>query len=59
MRKIAALIAALGLLVAAPAAVADPAFGPGAANGQGNNGPQESPNNCHPPGQVSDLPQCK
>jgi Spy/CpxP family protein refolding chaperone len=62
MRKRAAVtlvLVALGA-AAAPAALADPAFGPGAANGQGNNGPHENPGTkCHPPGQTSDLPECK
>jgi opacity protein-like surface antigen len=61
MRKIiatAALAASL-LLAGATAAAADPVFGPGAGNGQGNNAPAETPGTrCHPPGQSSDLPEC-
>lgn len=59
MRKLAATITALVLAAAPATAIADPSFGPGAGNGQGNNGPQEQGASCHPPGQTSDLPQCK
>jgi hypothetical protein len=45
------LAASLGLAAAAPA-FADPSFGPGASGSNGNQ-------SCHPPGQSSDLPQCK
>jgi hypothetical protein len=39
---------------------ADPSFGPGAGNGQGNNEPHENAGTkCHPPGQTSELPECK
>jgi hypothetical protein len=49
-------LAVLGAL--APAAFADPAFGPGnGGGGQGNSGPQDG--KCHPPGQTTDTPGCK
>lgn len=52
-------VAAIGAATV-PAAVADPSFGPGAGQGQGNNGPHENPGTkCHPPGQTSDRPECK
>jgi hypothetical protein len=58
-RFIMAITAAvLSLGVAAPAAYADPAFGPGnKGGGVGNSGPQEG--KCHPPGQTTDTPGCK
>ena len=62
MRKrfVAMLITALLTLgVMASPAAADPSFGPGAGNGQGNNAPQDQGAGCHPPGQTSDLPQCR
>ena len=61
MRRLltAVILAAMLIIGAATAAVSDPAFGPGAAQGQGNNAPHETPNQCHPPGQTNDLPQCK
>jgi hypothetical protein len=54
--------AALSLIVlgsGATVAAADPSFGPGAGNGQGNNAPQDQGAKCHPPGQVDDRPECK
>jgi hypothetical protein len=45
------LAAAIGAIGAAPA-LADPSFGPGNSGSNGNQ-------SCHPPGQTSDLPQCK
>jgi hypothetical protein len=58
MRKwIIAFTTAMVMMVAVPAS-ADPSFGPGDSEGLGNNGPHEMVNNCHPPGQTSDLPQC-
>ena len=62
MRKriIAVFVSALltlGLMMG-PAA-ADPSFGPGAGQGQGNNRPQDQGASCHPPGQTSHLPQCR
>ena len=58
-RAIVAITAAvLSLGVAAPAAYADPAFGPGNnGGGQGNSGPQGA--KCHPPGQTTTEPGCK
>ena len=55
----AAILTAGALSIPAAPAVADPSFGPGAGNGQGNNMPQDQGARCHPPGQTSDLPQCK
>jgi hypothetical protein len=49
-------LAVLGAL--APAAMADPAFGPGNnGGGAGNSGPQDG--KCHPPGQTTTTPGCK
>jgi hypothetical protein len=62
MRRIAALTvtALLLLLAGANAAAADPSFGPGGSNGDGNNAPHETPGTrCHPPGQTVDLSECK
>ena len=53
-----AILTAAFLLVVPSFALADPEFGPGAGNGQGNNAPQDTGARCHPPGQTSDLPQC-
>jgi hypothetical protein len=58
MRKwIIAFMTAMVMMVAVPAS-ADPSFGPGNSNGEGNNSPHEMEPNCHAPGQTSDLPQC-
>jgi Spy/CpxP family protein refolding chaperone len=44
----------------AGSAAADPSFGPGAGQGQGNNEPHENAGTkCHPPGQTADSPECK
>jgi len=58
-KRLLTLFAALAIVVmsALPAA-ADPSFGAGGSDGNGNNGPNETPNQCHAPGQTSDLPQC-
>lgn len=59
-RMVISAIAAGALLLASGSAVlADPSFGPGAGNGQGNNRPQDNGAACHPPGQTSGLVQCK
>jgi hypothetical protein len=53
MRHKLALAALVGALAAmAGGALADPSFGPGNSGSNGNQA-------CHPPGQTSDLPQCK
>lgn len=44
--------------LAAPA-LADPSFGPGAGQGQGNNEPHDQGAKCHPPGQTKVEPGCK
>jgi hypothetical protein len=56
-RRILVAIAAavLSLGVAAPAAYADPDFGPG--NSQ--KGPNDPGAKCHPPGQTEGDPGCK
>jgi Spy/CpxP family protein refolding chaperone len=62
MRKIIAAAILVGSLVIGGAAAvsADPSFGPGAGQGQGNNGPHETPGTrCHPPGQTDDRPECE
>jgi hypothetical protein len=46
------------LILPSTAALADPSFGPGGSDGNGNNDPQEQGAGCHPPGQTDDLPQC-
>jgi hypothetical protein len=56
--RLIAVITAV-LMALGSAALADPSFGPGGSDGQGNNAPHETPNQCHAPGQTSDLPQCK
>ena len=53
------ITALLTLGVMAGPAAADPSFGPGAGNGQGNNAPQDQGAKCHPPGQTSDRPECR
>jgi hypothetical protein len=45
------LAVAMGLAATAPA-FGDPSFGPGNSGSNGNQ-------SCHPPGQTSNLPQCK
>jgi hypothetical protein len=60
-RLVATALTAAALLLsmfAGPAA-ADPSFGPGNSNGEGNNSPHEMEPNCHAPGQSTDLPQCR
>ena len=56
----AAVLASLAMCamsVAAPASLADPAFGPGnKGGGSGNSAP--SVGKCHPPGQTSTTPGC-
>jgi hypothetical protein len=52
----AALVAAFAVsALGAPAALADPDFGPG----NSSKGPQDSGARCHPPGQTADRPECK
>lgn len=59
-KSLAAVLSVTALALSAAPALADPSFGPGAGNGQGNNAPHENPGTkCHPPGQTSDLPECK
>jgi hypothetical protein len=60
MRKGLAILFVVGILGAPSGALADPSFGPGAGQGQGNNAPHENPGTkCHPPGQTDDRPECK
>jgi len=55
-KRIAVAFATLGVLGAlAPAALADPSFGPGSSGG----GPNDANAKCHPPGQTVDTPGCK
>jgi hypothetical protein len=58
-KRLLTLLAALAIVVmsALPAA-ADPSFGAGGSDGSGNNAPNETPEQCHPPGQTDDNPQC-
>jgi hypothetical protein len=58
-RLIVAIVTASALLFPATAALADPSFGAGGSDGAGNNSPNETPNQCHAPGQTNDLPQCR
>jgi hypothetical protein len=46
-------LAVLGAL--APAAMADPDFGPG----NSSKGPNDAGAKCHPPGQTTNTPGCK
>jgi hypothetical protein len=56
-RKFAVLLLAVSFGVAgiAPAALADPDFGPG----NSSKGPHDPAAKCHPPGQTVDTPGCK
>jgi hypothetical protein len=58
-KRLIALLVTSVLALAPTAALADPSFGPGGSDGEGNNAPHETPNQCHAPGQTSDLPQCR
>ena len=55
MRKLIALVLAIGTLGAPGAAFADPDFGPG----NSSKGPHDPGARCHPPGQTADSPECK
>lgn len=61
MRKIAVVLASFGLMVAAPAAMADPDFGPG----NSSKGPNDGGAKCHAPdhgegpGPHEAVPGCK
>ena len=56
-KKVATALLASAFVLAslAPAAFADPNFGAGASGG----GPKAPNAKCHPPGQTSDLAQCR
>jgi len=55
-KRIAVALTTLGVMGAlAPAALADPSFGPGNSGG----GPNDANAKCHPPGQTVDTPGCK
>jgi len=55
-KRIAVALTTLGVLGAlAPAALADPSFGPGSSGG----GPNDANAKCHPPGQTTTTPGCK
>jgi hypothetical protein len=56
-KRIAVAFATLGVLgaLAAPAALADPDFGPG----NSSKGPNDGGAKCHPPGQTVAEPGCK
>jgi len=54
LAAIAAAVLSLGV-VAAPAAYADPDFGPG----NSSKGPNDGGAKCHPPGQTTTEPGCK
>jgi hypothetical protein len=58
-RRIIVTAVAIAALLVPTAASADPAFGPGAGNGDGNNAPQDQGAKCHPPGQTVTEPGCK
>ena len=59
-KTLAAVLSVCALGVSAAPALAVPSFGPGAGQGQGNNGPHENPGTkCHPPGQTSDQSECR
>jgi hypothetical protein len=57
-RRLLALAVTAVLTLAPSAAFADPSFGAGGSDGGGNNAPNEVPEQCHPPGQTDDNPQC-
>ena len=55
-KRVAIVFATLGVLGAlAPAALADPDFGPG----NSSKGPNDGGAKCHPPGQTVTEPGCK
>jgi hypothetical protein len=56
-RKVTGVVLAsmFALSAAAPAALADPDFGPG----KSSKGPQDAGARCHPPGQTTDRAECK
>jgi hypothetical protein len=55
-KRVAIAFATLGVLGAlAPAALADPDFGPG----NSSKGPNDGGAKCHPPGQTVNTPGCK
>ena len=56
-RKVTAVVLAsmFALSAAAPAALADPDFGPG----NSSKGPNDGGAKCHPPGQTVTEPGCK
>ena len=55
-KRLAVVFTTLGVLGAlAPAAIADPSFGPGNSGG----GPNDANAKCHPPGQTTTTPGCK
>ena len=56
-KRIAVVFTTLGVLgaLAAPAAFADPDFGPG----NSSKGPNDGGAKCHPPGQTVNTPGCK
>jgi hypothetical protein len=58
-KSLAAGLAIAALAIPASPALADPSFGPGAGQGNGNNKPQDNGAKCHPPGQTADRPECK
>jgi hypothetical protein len=58
-RIVTLLVSAAIVLASALPAAADPSFGPGGSDGQGNNSPHEMEPNCHAPGQTDELPQCR
>jgi hypothetical protein len=55
MRRIIALVLAVGALAIPASAFADPDFGPGGSS----KGPQDSGARCHPPGPTADRPECQ
>jgi hypothetical protein len=55
MRRIVALVLAVGALAIPASAFAAPDFGPGSSS----KGPQDSGARCHPPGQTTDRNECK
>ena len=55
-KRLGAVLTTLAVLGAlAPAALADPDFGPGNSGG----GPNDANGKCHPPGQTVNEPGCK
>jgi hypothetical protein len=54
MKRLAAIVAAVGAFAIPATAFGAPDFGPG----NSSKGPQDAGARCHPPGQTTDRPEC-